>query len=412
MSATPHNAADDLRFEQIEVGQVFECERVFAAEDVDTFAAISGDFSPLHMDGGYARESGHTDRVVHGFLTASLFSQLVGMRIPGKSALYMGQDLAFRRPAVIGEPLRVSMRVTGKNAWTQTILLASEIRNAEGSVVVSGSAKVKVRGDAARPEMALPPESPVSARPDRTVALVCGSSRGIGASIARVLAARGMAIAVTYFRSADGAQALADKIVAAGGEAIPVSIDVREMASVQEMVNVVESRFGGLDKVVNGAIGELVARSITELDWAALEKHMDTQVRGVLNVAQACYPLLRRRAGASMVNILSQVTIGVPPVQMADYVTAKYALKGLSKALAVEWAADGIRVNTVSPGLIQTELTVHYQERVFRTEASRTPLKRIATPTDVANTVAYLLSDEASFLTGVDVPITGGQVMP
>jgi NAD(P)-dependent dehydrogenase (short-subunit alcohol dehydrogenase family) len=96
---------------------------------------------------------------------------------------------------------------------------------------------------------------------------------------------------------------------------------------------------------------------------------------------------------------------------MAPYVTAKHALLGFSKALAAEWAEDHIRVNMVSPGLSQTELTQHYHDRIFKLEASRTPLKRIAQPTDIANAVAFLLSEEASFLTGANLFVTGGQVM-
>lgn len=96
---------------------------------------------------------------------------------------------------------------------------------------------------------------------------------------------------------------------------------------------------------------------------------------------------------------------------MSDYVSAKYALLGLSKALAVEWASDQIRVNAVSPGMIQTDLTQHYHDRIFKMEASRTPLKRIAQPSDVANSVAFLLSKDSSFLTGVNLFVTGGQVM-
>jgi NAD(P)-dependent dehydrogenase (short-subunit alcohol dehydrogenase family) len=96
---------------------------------------------------------------------------------------------------------------------------------------------------------------------------------------------------------------------------------------------------------------------------------------------------------------------------MADYVAAKYALYGLSKAFAVEWAVDGIRVNTVSHGLARTELTEHYHERFFKMEATRVPLGRLTDPDDMANTVAFLLGDESAFLTGVNVPVSGGQVM-
>jgi NAD(P)-dependent dehydrogenase (short-subunit alcohol dehydrogenase family) len=102
---------------------------------------------------------------------------------------------------------------------------------------------------------------------------------------------------------------------------------------------------------------------------------------------------------------------GVPPLQMADYVTAKHALEGLAKALAAEWAGDGIRVNLVSPGLVRTDLTEFHHERVFRGEAMRTPLRRLATPQDVARAVAYLATEDGAFVTGANLFVTGGQVM-
>jgi len=120
---------------------------------------------------------------------------------------------------------------------------------------------------------------------------------------------------------------------------------------------------------------------------------------------------MKATGGGAIVNILSQVTSGQPPALMSDYVTAKHALFGLSKAMAVEWAEDNIRVNMVSPGLTQTDLTQHFHDRIFRIEAGRTPLKRIAKTSDIANVVAFLLSEDASFLTGVNLFVTGGQVV-
>src|SRR6476469_8174826 len=98
--------ANDWTFQQIEVGQGWEIERTFTADDSDKFARLSGDFSPRHVDAEYARSTEFEGRVVHGMLLASLFSQLVGMWLPGKHALYLGHDLSFRRPVLVGETVR------------------------------------------------------------------------------------------------------------------------------------------------------------------------------------------------------------------------------------------------------------------------------------------------------------------
>src|SRR5207248_2443048 len=108
-----------------------------------------------------------------------------------------------------------------------------------------------------------------------------------------------------------------------------------------------------------------------------------------LHLCQALHGPMKLTGGGAIVNIVSQVTTGTPPVQMADYVTAKHALEGLSKALAAEWAVDNVRVNMVSPGLTRTDLTQLHNERVFRSEAARTPLRRLATVHDIARAVTY-----------------------
>src|SRR6266849_3900020 len=136
----PGPKAADLRFRDIELGQTFELERTFTVEDVERFAAVSGDWSPLHVDPGYAAATEFGGCVVHGMLLASLFSQLVGMHIPGTLALYLGQDLSFRRPVLVGETVRAAAKVTGKNEATATLALATEIRNGAGLIAVSGTA--------------------------------------------------------------------------------------------------------------------------------------------------------------------------------------------------------------------------------------------------------------------------------
>jgi 3-oxoacyl-[acyl-carrier protein] reductase len=202
-----------------------------------------------------------------------------------------------------------------------------------------------------------------------------------------------------------------ERIRAAGGRAVAVRADVRDEEAARAAVEEAAAALGGLDVLVPCAVGPLVQRRFTELSWADFQSHLEYQLRAVAGVARAAHGHLKARGGGAIVTLLSQVVHGPPPPFLADYVAAKHALLGLTKALAVEWASDRIRVNAVSPGLVQTDLTQHYGERVFKSEAARTPLRRLATAKDVADAVAYLSGDEAAFLTGVTLPLTGGQVM-
>ena len=152
-------------------------------------------------------------------------------------------------------------------------------------------------------------------------------------------------------------------------------------------------------------------RAAVDLERGDFQQHLNVQVHATMDIARIADAHMKRAGGGAMANIASQVTADVPSARMADYVTVKYALVGLSKALAAEWAEDNVRVNMVSPGLMQTELTKYHHERVFKMEAARTPLKRLATAEDVAAAVGFLLGESGSFITGVNLSVTGGQVM-
>ncbi|MBF0613776.1 MAG: SDR family oxidoreductase [Magnetococcales bacterium] len=401
--------AAELTFQQIQVGETFRLEHCFTHEDVDRYAAISGDFSPLHMDANYATASGFSGRVVHGMLLAALFSQLVGMRIPGRQALYLAQDLAFRRPVTIGEPVTAMARVIGKNPNTATILLATEIRNAEDQIAVGGMARIKIRDqEFSEPPAASAPETPIGT--GCKTALVTGATGGIGAVTARQLAAAGWAVGVHYCHNEEKAKRLVQQITASGGTACALQADLNAEQAPARLIQATLRQFGRLDGLVHAVSGELHHRPWQDLEWSHFKHHLDLQLQSVHRLCQAAYPHLKTQGGA-VVHLLSQVVWETPPGQMADYVAAKYALKGYSKALAVAWAEEGIRVNTVSPGLLRTELTEHLNERIFKGEIARTPLHRLATPEDVAQAVVFLLGEQATFLTGVDLPLTGGQVM-
>jgi 3-oxoacyl-[acyl-carrier protein] reductase len=405
---TTYPPADALEFEDIQVGMEFGLEHTFTNEDVWQFAQLSGDYSPLHVDPVYAARTEFGQCVVHGILLASLFSQLVGMRIPGKPALYLGQDLTFRRTVLVGETVRANVKVTAKTESTRSIILATEIRAADNRVVVSGSAKVKIRDSGT---IAVNQTVNASRVANEQVAVIAGGTGGIGAGIAGALVEQGVAIALLYHANQSRADRVLAELVKKGGAAVAIKTDVTEAVQVMSALEQIVNTLGEPSIVINAATSAIGQRAAIDLERADFQRHLDTQVHAVMQVSRAAHPFMKKAGGGSIVNIASQVAADVPPPRMADYVTAKYALIGLSKALAIEWAEDNIRVNMVSPGLIQTELTEYYHDRIFKMEAARTPLKRLATVADVARAVAFLVNKESGFITGVNLSITGGQVM-
>ena len=249
------------------------------------------------------------------------------------------------------------------------------------------------------------------------VAIVTGSSHGIGAAIAHALSAHGAAVCVNYFQSKDKGEAVASALNANGDRAIAVGADVRDADQVKAMVDTTVKDLGGLDIVVNNALHDYrfdpVANPRFEaMTWPQFQAQIDGTVAGAVHTVQAALPALRARKGGSVINILTNL-ISNPVVQYHAYTTAKSAMLGFSRNLAAELGPDGIRVNMIAGGLIMTtrasEPTTEDVQGLVR---SITPLRRLGTPDDMGQAVVALASDLTRFVTGQLIAVDGGLTMP
>lgn len=237
------------------------------------------------------------------------------------------------------------------------------------------------------------------------VAIVTGGARGIGAAEARLLASEGAAVAILDMRD-DLGEAIAAELAAAGGEALYRHLDVTSEPSWQQAVAAIEAWKGHIDILVNtaginvrGPLG-----TVTLADWnQVLAVNLTGPMLGMKHVA----PAMARAGGGAIVNITSNVSL--IPSRGASYTASKWGLRGLSKTAALEFAAQKITVNTVCPGVVPTDL--NRGQPYLETTAAATPLGRIATADEIAAAVLFLVSDEARFITGVDLAVDGGFVL-
>lgn len=239
------------------------------------------------------------------------------------------------------------------------------------------------------------------------VALVTGGSKGIGAGIARQLAADGARVVVSYASSRSGAEKVVADIEAAGGQAVAVAADVTRQPEVEALVNAAIHTFGRLDIVVNNA-GIYQFASIEESTEALYRRQFDINVLGPLLVTAAAAPHLS--SGSSIINISSFVT-RVFIAESAIYSGAKGAIDAITGVLSKELGPRGIRVNAVNPGLIETEgsHSVGAMNSDFqRWNEEQTPLGRIGQVQDVAPVVSFLASDEARWISGEVILASGG----
>jgi 3-oxoacyl-[acyl-carrier protein] reductase len=237
-------------------------------------------------------------------------------------------------------------------------------------------------------------------------ALVTGASRGIGAAIALRLAAEGASVAVNYSGSRDAALQVAAAIEEAGGHAVTLQADVSDPAAATALVEAAVSELGALDIVVNNAgitrDGLLVRMS--DEDWASV---IATNLTGVFSVTRAAGKVMMKARSGSIINISSVVGVAGNAGQV-NYSAAKAGVIGLTKSVARELAPRGVRCNAVAPGFIETDMTGALTPAQRDAILGEIALGRLGNAADVASAVAFLASDDASYVTGQVLTVDGG----
>jgi 3-oxoacyl-[acyl-carrier protein] reductase len=335
-------------------------------------------------------------------LGAAFISTIIGTRLPGDGALWFAQSLEYLLPVRVGDILLVRAEVLKKDERMRYIELQTNIFNQHRQKVTSGVAKIKIV------EQEKPEESQKPAR--SKVAMVIGGAGGIGSAICRTLSEDGFDVAVHYFSNADAAQRLSEGIIAAGRRSMVIGGDISVESEAVAMVEHVVRKLGGITVLVNCATARIAGIKFPDLCWRDFDSHLAISIRGNFFLARQVAPIMAAQRYGKIILIGSQA-VDTPSTDWLPYITAKSALVGFCRALALELAPKGILVNMISPGMTDTEQIADVPERVRMLVAAKTPLRRLAKPEDVAGTVAFLASDRADFLTGETIRVNGGQVM-
>jgi len=255
------------------------------------------------------------------------------------------------------------------------------------------------------------PDDPEPAEFAGRVALVTGASSGIGAATAQLLAARGARVAVNYHRGADRAQEVVDLIRKRGGHAMAVQADVTDPEQVATLVAVTGSDLGPVDVLVLNAAGlrahEVPTASATELAWDDLDRVVTRQLKALFLTTRAVLPGMVARGDGAVVAVGAALARRPAP-GFLPLAVAKAGVQAAVRTLALEVGPHGVRVNAVEPNLILTDLARFIPEAQRRAIAERSAVRRNGTPREVAETIAFLASPRASYLTGSCLLTDGG----
>ena len=244
---------------------------------------------------------------------------------------------------------------------------------------------------------------------EKKVALVTGASRGIGREIALTLAREGAFVIINYNGSEDRAKEVEETIRKNGGEAVIWKCNVSSFQETEEMAKAVVKEYGHVDILVNNA-GITRDNLIMKMSEADFDQVVETNLKGCFNtIRHLSRQMLKQRSGR-IVNIAS-VSGVLGNAGQANYAASKAGIIGLTKTMARELASRGITVNAVAPGFIDTEMTAVLPDQVKSTVTEQIPLKKFGSVEDVAETVAFLASDKAKYITGQGICVDGGMAM-
>ena len=399
-------------FDAIQVGETQTLTKNITEADVRKFVEMTGDDNPLHVDRAYAETTSFKDIVVHGMLGASFISTVIGTKLPGTGALWVSQNMEFLLPVRLGDTLTISATVLKKHERERLLELDTRILNQNRQLILTGVGKVKVL-------LAAEPEEKPAADARPRVVIVTGGAGGIGKAICQRLAADGFNVVVNYRGQADRAGQIVTEINATAanetgnrkGRALAVQADISTEAGAQALYQAAVKAFGVVSVLVNNASPRINPKPLGSTAWDDVQQQMDVQVKGAFLMTSAVVPEMSARKWGRIVNITSQVLDGPPSVTWTGYAMAKGALQVFSNYMAAELGPQGITVNCVSPGMCETTLIGDIPEKAQLMIARQTPLRRLAKPSDVAAAVAYLVSDDADFVTGDTLAVNGGMAI-
>jgi 3-oxoacyl-[acyl-carrier protein] reductase len=392
------------KYSEINVGDRETLSHTITKSDIEKFVQLTGDDNRLHVDEKFASTTQFKKPVVHGMLGASFISTIIGTKLPGDGALWFSQSLEFLLPVRISDVLTVTAEVLKKNDKEQIIELKTEIHNQNRQIVTKGIAKVKVI------ETEVAPVEVEKKEGAPKTALVIGGTGGIGKATCIQLAKDGFNVIIHYNKNKTLAEEIKVEVEKHKQKAIIVSADILNHSDIKEMISKGIRAFDKIDVLANCAATVIPNIKFQDLVWTDFLQQMEVNIKSTFTIIQAVVPEMIKNGFGKIINIGSLST-EKPNADWSHYITAKSALIGLTKSLAFEFAPKGIRINMVTPSLVNTELTADIPEKIKLLTAAQTPLRRLALAADVAGVISFLASEKSDFLAGENIRVNGGQVM-
>lgn len=394
--------ARELTADEIAVGLSAEFERAITESDVIDFARVSGDWNPLHVDAGYAASTNYRARIAHGALQVGLASAMIGMFLPGRRVLLMSSQARFPSPLYFPSRVRVSGTIV---SWSRETLKGMLRVTVADAATLATTAEVHMA-------FTLHDEVPTAARPSgdagvaravgaqRPVVVMTGASGGLGVALVRALSANYDVIAMTNRTSLDEHT-----------RALPGVAEVRADLADETWTTAVDGVRDGrpLFGVVHAAWPGMPKGGLLSADDDVVDQQLQFGTVHLVRLARYLSAHVAQ-TGGRILAIGSTAGVDRPSIAYAPYSLGKASLEHAVELLAPELARKAVTINAICPPLLPVGMNKHLNERQRLVEVSRIPAGRLCDVGDVAGLVSYLLSADASFISGQSISLTGGQL--
>ncbi|MFZ4590386.1 MAG: SDR family oxidoreductase [Ignavibacteria bacterium] len=394
-----------MKYNEIQIGLKEKLQHKITKQDIEKFVELTGDDNKLHVDEEFARKTHFKKPVVHGMLGASFISTIIGTKLPGDGALWFSQSLVFLLPVRIGDNLTIVAEVIKKNDKEKIIELKTDIYNQNKQIVTKGFSKIKIIEEEKHTVIS---KDMILKR--KKVALVVGGTGGIGSAVCKQLAEDGFDLVVHYNNDINKVNKLKSELKKFKSKVIVQKADVLKEDDIKCLIEKGIRAYGDIDVIVNCAAITIPNIRIQNLEWDDFLKQIEINIKSTFMIIKEVMPYMIKNGYGKVINVGS-MAVDKPNTEWVHYITAKSALVGLTKSLAIELAPKGIRVNIVTPSLLNTELTSDIPEKVKLLTAAQTPLRRLSNVQDVAYAVSFLASEKSDFITGENIRVNGGQIM-
>lgn len=389
---------------RIEVGISAEISHVVTEHEIIEFAKLSGDNNLLHTSPEFAAQMSRSGVVAHGVLTMSLISRIIGTRLPGNGALWLGQTTQFTGSVHVGDRLTGRVEVAKIYGKDQLIDVETTVINQSNETVLRGIGRVKLPATQVEP-------NPKSSSVDQTYPiLILGGSSAVGLAVTKHLASKGFDVTSTFSSHPDDLEKLITNANLAGQSARTVHLDLRSKLSfLKKMAELTSSGITPLG-LVNCLATEPSNELAVAIDPDGFGPKVVFESEAIMTGTHLLLDEMRKQQFGRIINIGSSARTASPEPGWLSYIASKQAAFSVVRSLAVELGTFGITANSVAPGLLGTGMTNGISERIVNRAKVQTPTGRLPSLESVCSTVEYLLSPNASDVNGQEIVVDGGRV--